>query len=80
MTRREYLLRCAWISLQRRWGWVAVAAVLAAAVAATLSVSLPLTLLITLLAPIATASGILINSVRRHSQDVLPVVGGDSAP
>lgn len=73
MTRQEYLLRCAWISFQHRWTWVAGVTALAVAAGTVLEVGVPLTLLLTLIAALLVTAAIVVNSVQRHSQDVLPL-------
>ncbi|GGR55282.1 hypothetical protein GCM10008959_16110 [Deinococcus seoulensis] len=73
MTRQEYLLRCAWISFQHRWTWAAGVAALAALAGIMLEVGAALTLLLTLGATLLVTAAIVVNSVQRHSQDVLPL-------
>lgn len=69
MNRRQYLIRCATISLKRRASWVVAAAALAVAVALLLGLTTGWTALLTFLSAGVTALGIGLNSWARHSSD-----------
>ncbi|GAA5438062.1 hypothetical protein [Deinococcus aquaticus] len=80
MTRKEYLIRCALISVRRRLGRVVLTGLLLGAAAAALGLPLALAALGLLLGMAGTAAWIAVQSSQRHADDVLPasVTRGDT--
>lgn len=68
--RRTYLTHCARISLQKRWLWIATAAILVGLALSMAGLPLPLVASASLLAALIVAASIAYSSWQRHANDL----------